>query len=76
MRNDLTEFELNWLLELAINGDAAVNKCFPRPGRQISAVNDCWQGRGAFFPRTRKRDSGPLHNEAMLQFHCYRMTAI
>ena len=24
MRNDLTEFELNWLLELAINGDAAV----------------------------------------------------
>ena len=24
MRNDLTEFELNWLLELAMNGDAAV----------------------------------------------------
>lgn len=24
MRNDLTEFELNWLLELATNGDAAV----------------------------------------------------
>ena len=24
MRNDLTEFELDWLLELAMNGDAAV----------------------------------------------------
>jgi hypothetical protein len=24
MRNDLTEFELNWLFELAMNGDAAV----------------------------------------------------
>jgi len=35
MRNDLTEFELNWLLELAINGDAAVPPALLKRFREL-----------------------------------------
>ena len=35
MRNDLTEFELDWLLELAMNGDAAVPPALLRRLRDL-----------------------------------------
>jgi hypothetical protein len=35
MRNDLTEFELDWLLELAMNGDAAVPSALLKRLREL-----------------------------------------
>ncbi|QIE25954.1 hypothetical protein SBC1_47730 (plasmid) [Caballeronia sp. SBC1] len=35
MCNDLTEFELNWLLELAINGDATVPAALLKRFREL-----------------------------------------
>jgi len=51
MRNDLTEFELNWLLELAINGDAAVPPALLKRLRELGYAQQV-------FSRTQASDLG------------------
>ena len=51
MRNDLTEFELNWLLELAINGDAAVPLAISKRLRELGYAEQV-------FSQTRASDLG------------------
>jgi hypothetical protein len=51
MRNDLTEFELNWLLELAMNGDAAVPSALLKRLRELGYAEQV-------FSETRATDLG------------------